>query len=667
MTLHMVVTVVLVIIVSMTLQTPESALSAYMVFFVTKENCTVTSLTGVLMIVGVTIALGASLFLSRFTFDYPELRIPVTAGMVFAAMYLSRVFVIGPLGFAIGFVIAITQTMAERAPDSDALVRAFLWAWVAIVYPIILTVVINQILLPVEPWRALVRALTQRLDAVAAALERVIEQGVAGGQRDITLLDLATRGGSPLLAHLKISEMDEAQVKRRHASLVAVIGASERLVRAGALLAMRTALPLSRNDRLCAKASLSEIARLKTAVQEQDPRLPVNQTESVPTLPELREIELAIASFRDCLDGKLSTGEKPASAKTKKSLFVEDAFSNPAHTRFALKVTLATMTCYFIYTGLDWPGIHTAFITCCFIALENTGATLRKGWLRLAGCSIGGLMGFFSIMYLVPHMESILSLVLLTAASSALAGWVASGSERISYAGLQIAFAFYMCIFQGFAPGTDFDTIRDRLVGIVLGILVSTAVFRYLWPELALERLRCTLSRVLRNTASLLLIPRIGAKVEEERKLTAGLDGEIGKELNEMPRLSELAAFEDSEELDREILTSARLESIGEHAQVIYLIATELSGEAEREAWQRLDAEARDTDAAVRAGIADQVGRTAIFIEGGQPSDASGIGSALTAMEGKIEQIPESDRARFLRRVIKEVQQITSMIEAGHS
>ena len=164
-----------------------------------------------------------------------------------------------------------------------------------------------------------------------------------------------------------------------------------------------------------------------------------------------------------------------------------------------------------------------------------------------------------------------------------------------------------------------------------------------------------------------MLIPRIGAKVEEERKLTAGLDGEIGKELNEMPRLSELAAFEDSEELDREILTSARLESIGEHAQVIYLIATELSGEAEREAWQRLDAEARDTDAAVRAGIADQVGRTAIFIEGGQPSDASGIGSALTAMEGKIEQIPESDRARFLRRVIKEVQQITSMIEAGHS
>ena len=58
-----------------------------------------------------------------------------------------------------------------------------------------------------------------------------------------------------------------------------------------------------------------------------------------------------------------------------------------------------------------------------------------------------------------------------------------SGSQRIAYAGLQIALAFFLCIFQGFAPDTDFDTIRNRLVGIVLGIVVTSIVFRYLWPE----------------------------------------------------------------------------------------------------------------------------------------------------------------------------------------
>jgi multidrug resistance protein MdtO len=96
---------------------------------------------------------------------------------------------------------------------------------------------------------------------------------------------------------------------------------------------------------------------------------------------------------------------------------------------------------------------------------------------------VGGLLGFLSIMYLVPRMESIASLVLLIAAVSALAAWVAAGSERIAYGGLQIALAFYMCVLQGLAPDTDFDKIRDRLVGIVLGIVVTTLVFRYLWPE----------------------------------------------------------------------------------------------------------------------------------------------------------------------------------------
>src|SRR6266496_3281999 len=178
------------------------------------------------------------------------------------------------------------------------------------------------------------------------------------------------------------------------------------------------------------------------------------------------------------------TDPKPsASAKTKKSLFVPDAFTNPNYVRFGLKVALAAMSCYIMYMALDWPGVRTAFITCCFIALESTEATMRKARLRLAGCAIGGLLGFLAILYLVPCMETIVSLVLLTAAGAALAGWVAAGSPRISYAGLQIALAFFMCIFQGFAPDTHFGTIRNRVVGILLGILVTSVVFCNLWPE----------------------------------------------------------------------------------------------------------------------------------------------------------------------------------------
>src|SRR5262249_12552993 len=143
----------------------------------------------------------------------------------------------------------------------------------------------------------------------------------------------------------------------------------------------------------------------------------------------------------------------PAEARPKpKSLFKPDAFTNPAHVHFALKVTFGAMFCYLFYTAIDWTGIHTAFITCVFIALESTEATLYKGALRIIGCVIGGAFALFSIIFLVPHMETIASLIVLVAAISAIAGWVATGSERIKYAGFQIAFAFFLSMFQGYAP-----------------------------------------------------------------------------------------------------------------------------------------------------------------------------------------------------------------------
>ena len=64
----------------------------------------------------------------------------------------------------------------------------------------------------------------------------------------------------------------------------------------------------------------------------------------------------------------------------------------------------------------------------------------------------------------MPHMETIASLVELVACVAAIAGWVTTGSQRISYAGLQIAFAFFVSVFQGYAPDTDLDNVRNRLL-----------------------------------------------------------------------------------------------------------------------------------------------------------------------------------------------------------
>ena len=159
-----------------------------------------------------------------------------------------------------------------------------------------------------------------------------------------------------------------------------------------------------------------------------------------------------------------------------------DAFTNPDYVRYALKGTLAVMICYTLQSAVDWPGIRTCLITCLIVGLGSEGATIQKGTLRIAGALVGAAMGFLAILLLVPSMESITSLTLLVAAGTAVAAWVVLGSPRIAYAGVQIAFAFYVCVIQGFEPTWHFYTIRDRLVGILLGNVVITLVFHYVWP-----------------------------------------------------------------------------------------------------------------------------------------------------------------------------------------
>ena len=96
-TMRMVVSLALVTIISETLHVPQLFFSAFFVVFVTKENRALTVLTGIIFMVGATLAVSTSLFVSRFTFDHPEWRIPAMACFVFVGMFLSRTFIIGPL------------------------------------------------------------------------------------------------------------------------------------------------------------------------------------------------------------------------------------------------------------------------------------------------------------------------------------------------------------------------------------------------------------------------------------------------------------------------------------------------------------------------------------------------------------------------------------------
>ena len=273
MTVRMVVTVALVTLISMALQVPQVAFSCFFALFVTKENRVLTMLTGVFFCIGATIATTVTLVLYNGTFDHPEWRLPVTAGFIFLGMFLARTFVIGQLGFIIGFLSALMQTVAEEPQNTDALVRGQLWLWLAIIYPVALSVIINQILLPADPWVALVQSLNLRLDAARTALQRIVKTGSAGGQNNPALLDLATRASGVMLGLLNFAETKNPQLKRRHPFLVETVAAAANVATATASLEFREQIALSPDDVDCASGLLVDVTELKAALPEHNPVL----------------------------------------------------------------------------------------------------------------------------------------------------------------------------------------------------------------------------------------------------------------------------------------------------------------------------------------------------------------------------------------------------------
>jgi len=176
--------------------------------------------------------------------------------------------------------------------------------------------------------------------------------------------------------------------------------------------------------------------------------------------------------------------------------------------RFALKATLAVMAAYIIYSGLDWSGIRTAVVTCFFVALGTIGETMHKLTLRLSGAVLGGLIGGLCIVYVMPGMTDIGHLALLVALVSAVGAWVATSSELLAYAGIQMAFAFYIGVLQGFGPTDDLTVLRDRVIGIVLGNVLMSIVFATVWPVSAAAGARSALADAVAALGGVLRDPR---------------------------------------------------------------------------------------------------------------------------------------------------------------
>jgi multidrug resistance protein MdtO len=496
------VLVALVVVISMALRVPSAAISAYMVFFFAQRDVGMTLVAGIAATVGVTVALASCFLCLFFTLDEPGLRLPVMVVVAFVGMYLMRATPAGPIGLLVGFVSFYGLTFPDQLPSPEKLVRELLWLWVVIVYPIAL-LVLADIAWGSRPDEIYRSGIAGRLAAAAEFLAATpgsdtkaranLARFVRIGASD--LLSYVGRGGPAATAPIRGTLLRQTEL------LGVLLGELPEPVRRHPV-----AEPMLRRAGVACDGARQALLRGDGATARQFELLAAERHTLADTTPSVRAVVLPLVNcIQTIVLGVRELAAAPLAAPLSLPRPAGAAKPETSETvRFALKVTLAAMTAYLIYSGLEWYSIHTATITCFFVAEDSVGATIHKLTLRLSGAIVGAGLGMLAILFVLPSFESVGGLVVLVAAVTLLAAWVGTASVRLSYAGWQIALAFYLTVLQGYSRTSKLYVGRDRVFGILLGNILMSVVFTSLWPVRAAPEQRRALSRAVEALAKVL-------------------------------------------------------------------------------------------------------------------------------------------------------------------
>ncbi|WP_420993310.1 FUSC family protein [Cupriavidus sp. 30B13] len=503
-------TCTLVVLVTCIYRTPEAAISAYVVFFINRPDRTSSILMSVAALVLLSFVIGLVILVAVFCIDSPGLRVACIVLLSAGLLFLTSASKLRPIGAIVAMITGFALDELGVAPIGEAATRGLLYAWLMVAIPIGVNVAVN-LACGRSPRRLACGRLAQCLRAAAGSLR------APAAEASRAALDACLREAVPPVAGwLSLAKLegtlppaDLAALRHAAASTTAILLATDAVTRAPCDR-LPAALAAAIADTLDEMASMLDQGGYPVDIALMLPpaqRLPAAaETVAANLVSAINGYAQVPAPAPAAPDGKAAdnaAGKAPDQATDKagdkahaSSFFLPDAFSNPDHVRYALKTTAAATFCYLLYMQLDWPGIHTCFITCYLVSLGTAAETVEKLTLRLAGCAAGALLGTAALVFVVPSLTSVGALLALVFAGTLVSAWIGQGSPRIAYAGFQVAFAFFLCVLQGAAPGFDLTIARDRIVGVMLGNVVVYLVFTRVWPVSIAGRIDAALANL---------------------------------------------------------------------------------------------------------------------------------------------------------------------------
>jgi len=647
---------------AMTLRIPHAHWLIITIFIVSQPNVGASIDKAILRLAGTVVgAIGVIVTVVAFP-QQPWFSLPLIAFLIGASAFLSRTTTMPYVALLGGITIVLFLSTATVYPVLS--VEEGLWRLAVILLAEVIATAAQLLLWPDDPEQQLLVDLERILGIVERRLQRLADGAAAttSDQEAVRLRDAAFNGLARHLDLLGNAESRYLGLRARHAEQLVLIGAVNRVAAASltleALLAQEgvsvTAADVRRPLYARIRALAEATAAVRGAVKDRRPATaadlapiadPVAPAPAdVPFLAPVVDMERALRDFPPA-SSFLHRGAAPAVAVPGSFLddgggrhFFTPAFSlaNRRDLRFAAQVTIAATICYLLIAGLDWPGISTAVVTCVIVGQASFGATVQKALLRVAGATVGGLVGLAAIVLVMPNIDSLPPFLIVVGIGTGIAAYVATGSARISYVGIQIAMAFAMTLLDAFGPSMDLTTPRDRVIGVLLGNGVIAAVMFWIWPVLASKEMVSSLESALRHMASLSRFGIEGGAVAPLVRPARGFRLQIYQDLAATLRLHGEAQFEPGASTPERQHAQQQLLRVLQEAQQVFLVVAALVRNRLNVDIRQMELPARRAVRAVAVGIGPRLEAAADLLRGDAVPPQLDLHAAIDAAEAAL-------------------------------
>ena len=549
-TLRIVLASVITLLLVMTLRMPFAGLGMYFVFLVGRDSPAVSFRSGIFILLTLVASISTALAVVILTDNDPMARVLGVAVITFLAGMIMLSSTVPALASSFGFIFTTLIALWETHAPAGPLVKEMLYLLGTISLAVASVLAVEYIFAGQHPAEELQQQRIIRYQALEAMFT-LYAQGADSAQISpavIRVSRLAATGQSGM------QRLYNTIVERNLDTGALPIGTRVRITMLAQLMDVSAAFGFqypSLSDPAL-RQRCGHIAELchdlpTTGGARPDRRLELMAERPIGPDPSLLDrVDGVLHSIISMPVEAAAAADKELVAlpSSKVPLLVPGALQQPQTIAFALKLSLCATLCYLIYQAVAWPGISTAVTTVLITGLSTSGATKQKLVFRLAGSFIGGLiLALGATVFLFPYMDSITSLVLLTAAVALLSAWVAGG-RNFSYVGLQIAFSYYLVVFAGFSAPTELAPARDRLIGILLALVIMAFVFDQIWPVRTVTAMRAALATILRGAARFLRLPQTARSHADLLRQADSFRDQIGKTVAGIRSMNDTIEYE---------------------------------------------------------------------------------------------------------------------------